>query len=265
MHRRAGLSAALWLTLGLAGTACRSDPVPPPSPPPPPPLPAPPSLPTPPAEPVPGEEARGEAPEAPATQEAEAADEKAGKARNEGQAAAKTASAGASLYDLVKSGQATMPASPSSSGTPATASTTTPKTQPARAPTPAPATPAPAPAPKPATKVTVPSTAHVRVEVPSGLQATLDRDPRMQPWLNKAISVIDDCYGKTRAKDPTASGVVTAQLTMHSESRPSADLGSVPASLSSVVVCATGGLMGLKMPLFTGKEGERFTIRVHFQ
>lgn len=131
-------------------------------------------------------------------------------------------------------------------------------------PTPPPAAVSPPPAsPKPrqTRKVVVPSTAHVRAEIPSGLQADLDADPRMQAWLDRAISLIDGCHAQ--AGQP--QGIVQATLTMHEEARPSADLGALPPMLGGVVACATGALMRIKMPLFTGREGTRYTVRMHFE
>jgi hypothetical protein len=127
----------------------------------------------------------------------------------------------------------------------------------------APATPTPAPA-KPATRVVVPSTAHVRADVPAGLQRWLDADPRMQPWLTKVMNVIDGCYRGQLADRPNLAGAIRFKLTMHENARPDADIEDLPSQLSGVVACATGQLMRARMPLFTGTEGERYTARVHF-
>lgn len=107
----------------------------------------------------------------------------------------------------------------------------------------------------------VPSTDHVRMQIPSGLQADLDKDPRMQPWANQVIGVIDRCYTSTGS----SPGTIEVRITMHENSRPDADLGGVPNGLAPVVACATGGLMRTKMPLFTGAEGARYTVRINFQ
>ena len=123
----------------------------------------------------------------------------------------------------------------------------------------------PAPAPKPATRVAVPNTEHVRVEVPAGLQAWLDKDTRMQPWLGKVMKVIDDCYASVRARDASATGTITFRVTMHENARPDPEIESLPGALSSVVACATGQLMRTRMPLFTGTEGESYVVRVRFQ
>lgn len=134
------------------------------------------------------------------------------------------------------------------------------------APAPAvPSTPAPAPVATPSKgKVTIPSTAHVRVEIPTGLQTALDLDPRMQPWANKVIQVIDSCYTQERKSNAGAAGVISVRITMHSESRPDADIKALPPALSGVVACATGSLMRTKMPLFTGKEGEKHNVDIRF-
>lgn len=107
----------------------------------------------------------------------------------------------------------------------------------------------------------MPRTAHVRAELPAGLQRDLDADPRMQAWLDRAFGVIDGCHGRDR----TAKGVIEARLTMHENARPDATLGSVAPALGGVVACATGALLSTRMPLFTGSEGTRYTVRLHFE
>ena len=120
---------------------------------------------------------------------------------------------------------------------------------------------APAPAPAAKTHVTVPRTAHVRVEIPAGMQALLDDDPRMQPWVDKAMAIIEVCYAsKGGGTSATMSGVVT----MHKDARPDVDVTSLPPSLAGVVACATGDLMRNRMPLFSGPEGQRHTLKVRF-
>lgn len=137
---------------------------------------------------------------------------------------------------------------------------------------PAPEPPAPLPASPPTAAassgggtVRVPSTDHVRVDVPPGLQAWLDADDRMRPWLSKAISAVDACYSEVRSGDPGAAGTIVFSVTMHRTARPSADVQSVPGPLRSMVICATRRLLGVKMPLFTGTEGERYSVQAHFQ
>jgi hypothetical protein len=130
------------------------------------------------------------------------------------------------------------------------------------APTPAPVARAPVvtppPAPVVAKRVSVPRTEHVHVELPAGLQGDLDADPRMQKWVDRVIAIADGCHARNRA----ATGTLEAQVTMHENERPSASLRSLPGQLSGLVSCATGALMGVKMPLFTGREGTRYTVRI---
>lgn len=158
-------------------------------------------------------------------------------------------------------------------------SRTEPATKPARAaptkaaqpaaaqPAPAPAgaraerTPAPRAAPSVAGRVRVPSTAHVRAEVPPGLQRDLDADPRMQSWLDRVFAVIDACHAKNRR----ATGTLEAAIVMHENARPDADIRALPPALSGVVACATGSLLRIKMPLFTGREGTRHIVRIRFE
>lgn len=124
--------------------------------------------------------------------------------------------------------------------------------------------PEPAPTP-PRASVIVPQTDHVRVDVPSGLQHWLDEDDRMRPWLGKAVNVADSCYAKVRADNPNASGEIAFVVTMHENARPSGKVSSVSPSISGIVMCATTRLLGVKMPLFTGTEGESHTVRVRFE
>jgi hypothetical protein len=145
------------------------------------------------------------------------------------------------------------------------------KPEPARAPiasaepaVPEPVKTAPA-APPAATKVVVPRTDHVHVEVPKGLQAWLDADSRMQPWVADVMRVADRCYAAERDRNASASGVIEVAVTMHKDARPDADVLALPPQLSGMVVCATGDLMRSGMPLFTGNEGERYTVRIAFE
>jgi hypothetical protein len=112
--------------------------------------------------------------------------------------------------------------------------------------------------------VVVPSTDNVRVQVPRGLQALLDADPRMQPWLTKVIGVIDRCYASERGRASDAAGTIEIAISMHVNARPDVDVKSVPAQLGGVVACATPELMRARPPLFTGPEGERHVVRVQF-
>lgn len=125
--------------------------------------------------------------------------------------------------------------------------------------------PPPPPPPAPKASVTVPRTDHVHVDVPAGLQHWLDEDDRMKPWLGKAINVADACYAKVREDNSNASGVIALSLTMHENARPSGKVSSVSGPLNSIVMCATTRLLGVKMPLFTGTEGDSYTVRIHFE
>ena len=151
------------------------------------------------------------------------------------------------------------PAAPVAPNPPSTSSTfAAPPVPSAPAAPPAPARPAPAP-------VLVPSTEHVHVEVPAGLQHWLDEDDRMRPWLGKAMAVVDACYAERRASNPTTGGTITFEVTMHKNARPSGRLVAADPSVSGIVMCATTRLYSIKMPLFTGDEGDRQTVRVRFQ
>ena len=110
--------------------------------------------------------------------------------------------------------------------------------------------------------VTVPHTDHVKVDVPAGMQALLDADPRMQKWVDKVIAVADRCY---QSKGGGASATIVVDVTMHKDARPDADIRSLPPSLAGVVACGTGDLMRTKMPLFCGPEGEHHTLKIKFK
>lgn len=123
----------------------------------------------------------------------------------------------------------------------------------------------PAPVAAPKSRVEVPSTAHVRVEVPAGLQHWLDEDDRMRPWLGKAIAAADGCYVELRSSEPAAAGTIEVSVTMHENARPTASVASMPAALKSLTMCLTRRLWSVKMPLFTGNEGERYLVRARFE
>lgn len=127
------------------------------------------------------------------------------------------------------------------------------------------ASPTTAPEPEPAKKVILPHTDHVHVAFPKGLQAWLDADTRMQPWVESVIRTIDDCYARERASNAAAAGTIEVAVSMHKDARPNADILALPPQLSGVVACATGGLMRSDMPLFCGNEGDRYTVRVTFE
>lgn len=114
---------------------------------------------------------------------------------------------------------------------------------------------------KPKLRVVVPHTEHVHADISDALQADLDADPRMQAWLEKAMAVIDGCHAKSR----DAVGTIQGTLTMHESARPTFVLGSISPQLGGVVGCSTAQLVRIKMPLFTGREGARHTVRVNFE
>jgi len=134
----------------------------------------------------------------------------------------------------------------------------------AAAPLPAAASGAPPATQAAATRVEVPNTSHVHVDVPAGLQTWLNADDRMRPWLSKAVAATDSCYANERASNPSLAGNVAFTLTMHENARPSAAVNSVSAGLQGMVLCVTAKLMAVKMPLFTGNEGDAYTVRVQF-
>jgi len=147
-------------------------------------------------------------------------------------------------------------AEPSSS-----AKAATPKPDPAPAPV---AKPEPAPtkpAPTPAKRTMLPKTAHVRYAVDPAMQRLLDKDSRMEGWLRRVTPVIDGCY-RGIAEKPR--GIVQVNVTMHENRRPTVAIKSLPNSLAGLVPCATTKLMGQRSPLFTGPEGERHTVGIHF-
>lgn len=86
----------------------------------------------------------------------------------------------------------------------------------------------------------------------------------MRPWLSKAVNVADSCYAKAREDDANAAGVIALNVTMHENARPSGGVSSVSGPIKSIVSCATMRLLGVKMPLFTGTEGETHTVRIRF-
>ena len=131
----------------------------------------------------------------------------------------------------------------------------------------APIAPAPEPQPVAAPKratVQVPSTDHVRVDVPAGLQGWLDADDRMRPWLGKAIAVADSCYAKVRADNPSASGEIAVQVTMHENARPSGRVASASPAVSGITMCATTRLLAVNFLFNDTATTEIYTVRVKF-
>jgi hypothetical protein len=136
-----------------------------------------------------------------------------------------------------------------------------PPPMPKPAPAPAPVAQVPAPAARPKTHVSIPRTEHVHVDIPAGLQTDLDADPRMQSWVDQVIAIADRCHGQARGN----VGAIDALITMHENARPDADMRGLPPQLGGLVACATGALMRTKMPLFTGREGTRYPVRIVFE
>jgi hypothetical protein len=201
-----------------------------------------------------------------------------GEGENEGEAqgvpleeGVATAAAAKKLATATAKPSSTATAKPSSTATAKPSSATksgsdeppAPEDEPA---SPAPAAPKPAePEPKPKASVRVPSTKHVRVVHGSGMQALLDADSRMQPWVNNVMRVVGSCYDTLRAKSPKAAGSIVVTVTMHKNERPTPDIDSLPPQLSEIVACGTGQLMrGPRMPLFTGPEGQRHRLEIRF-
>jgi hypothetical protein len=116
---------------------------------------------------------------------------------------------------------------------------------------------------KPAGKVTLPSTKNVRIEVTKGMQELLNADPRMGPWAKQVVDIADKCYATERKQNPAVEGTIPVTVTMHKDERPDAD-PKFPPQLSGVVACATGKLMRVKMPLFTGPEGQKHAVKIVF-
>ena len=257
---RVGL-AMVWLAACSSGS---DQPAPPP--PPPPPLPVAPVAPTPSAEQAQGDAKEG-VDESAANDKGRAAPQKSHSTGEHDTAArddvGKERDTGGSLYDLVKEGKATLPDSkPSASNGKVTASPIT-KPEPTK---PEPAKPEPTkPEPaKPVGKVSIPSTANVRVDVPKGMQELLNKDPRMGPWVKQVVEIADKCYAQERKSNALAEGSIAVNVTMHENDRPDADVKSLPPQLSGVVACATGKLMRIKMPLFTGPEGQKHGVKIVF-
>jgi len=163
-----------------------------------------------------------------------------------------------------------------------TAKVTPPTPAPKPAPTPA---PVPAPEPKADTKGTaskpvmqppppvppspvayeMPSSAHVRIEAPKGLEADLAKDTRMKPWLQKSVTAATKCYEIEAKTTPKLAGTIEVGIVMHENDRPDAAIKKLPPQLSGVFACVSGAMMKSRMPLFVGKEGQKYTARVVFK
>jgi hypothetical protein len=234
---------------------------------PPPPLPTlPQPTPAEPASPEPAGEVEGAPDEAdaPVAAEAEAPEDDKPSAKGE-PSPTKTvepAKKGASLYDIDP--KATQGAEkPKTTATPTKPTLITPKL-PSLATTtkPEPKPEAPAPEPKPTPAFNVPSAPHVTLDLPQGLRDDLAKDTRMTPWLKKGLSAASSCY--TKQNDAKLAGTIVVNIVMHENDRPDASIQTLPGQLSGVFACVSGAMMKNRMPLFTGKEGQRYTAKVRF-
>ncbi len=132
---------------------------------------------------------------------------------------------------------------------------------------------APVPDRKPETKArkpeasafVMPGAAHVQLVAPSGLTADLAGDPRMKPWLDKGVAAANRCYVREAKGKPTLAGTIVVRIVMHENDRPDASIKQLPSQLSGVFACVTENMMKTRMPLFTGKEGKKYTARVVFK
>jgi hypothetical protein len=167
---------------------------------------------------------------------------------------------GASLYDIDPSVRPKKPVSGASADKPIKDSAPEPvKDSPKAAEKPAPEKPAPE---KPVFVAS--SSKHVTLEMPAGLKEDLASDKRMKPWLDTAVAKATSCYQREAKSSPALSGVVEVSIIMHENARPDASLKSLPSQLAGVFTCVSGAMMGVKMPLFTGREGQRYSARVKF-
>jgi hypothetical protein len=94
------------------------------------------------------------------------------------------------------------------------------------------------------------------------LQHWLNEDDRMIPWLNKAVTTVDGCYAELRTSNPQAAGTIALSVVMHKNARPTGTVSTLPSALKSMVACVTTRLWSVRMPLFTGTEGQRFAVQV---
>lgn len=109
-----------------------------------------------------------------------------------------------------------------------------------------------------------PTSKHVTLDLPAGLKDDLASDKRMKPWLDTAIGHATRCYEREAKSTPGLSGTVEVLIVMHENARPDASLKTLPSQLAGVFTCVSGAMMSVKMPLFTGKEGQRYTARAKF-
>jgi len=126
------------------------------------------------------------------------------------------------------------------------------------------AKPIPEPAPAPSKSFSMPGSRHVRIDAPAGLLGDLGKDSRMQPWLSQGVAAATKCYEREAKTHPGLSGTIVVSIIMHENDRPDGSLQTLPSQLSGVFACLTASMMKSRMPLFTGKEGQKYIARVTF-
>jgi len=123
----------------------------------------------------------------------------------------------------------------------------------------------PPPTPPAPVAYEMPSSAHVRIEAPKGLEADLAKDTRMKPWLQKSVAAATKCYEVEAKTTPKLTGTIEVGIVMHENDRPDAAIKKLPPQLSGVFACVSGAMMKSRMPLFVGKEGQKYTAKVVFK
>ena len=88
---------------------------------------------------------------------------------------------------------------------------------------------------------------------------------QMTELLGGSVAVASKCYDKEAKSAPKLAGTIEVAIVMHENDRPDASIKTLPPQLSGVFACASGALMSSRMPLFTGKEGQKYTARVVFK
>ena len=111
----------------------------------------------------------------------------------------------------------------------------------------------------------MPGSANVKIDVPKGLQTDLAKDTRMKPWLEKGVAAATKCYEREAKTVPKLTGTIEVAIVMRENDRPDASIKTLPPQLSGLFACLSGAMMKSRMPLFTGKEGQKYTARVTFK
>jgi len=180
---------------------------------------------------------------------------------------------GASLYEREAKKKKTE--EPAPSPTPKPKESTETQVSKTPAPTPAPKPDPTGPAPKPVMEppppappapvaYDMPGSVHVQLVAPKGLEADLAKDTRMKPWLQKSVAAATKCYAIEAKTTPKLAGTIEVGIVMHENDRPDAAIKKLPPQLSGVFACVSGAMMKSRMPLFTGREGQKYTARVVF-